>query len=402
MLWGDRAEGVTAVEVAAGSPAARAGIQRGDVLLAVNGAPVETPRRRRRIPAPRHDGHAPVVHAGAARHAAGAGRVARAGAARQLDVLRAGRRRPVHAAGRRVGSAAAARAIRRRCISSGCASRSSARSRSRSTARSIGSTGSSTGATPWRWRSLPPLLLHFTLVFPERPRGGRRGPNSSGSAAARCTCRRSSLGVARDRRRDARRGRRRRCSRARSTCSTAPSTLYLFLCAVGGARRAGPRVRRDHVADRRGGSFAGSPGARCSASGRSPFGYALPWALGVEPAARAAADGDSARPRAADLRVGHRALPAARRRGHHQARPRLHGLSGGERACCTSRCCGSTGFVFANDADQHNWVVALLATLVVVLLAQPVQGRRAERARPRVLSRSLRLPPRARRRSPAT
>ena len=31
------------------------------------------------------------------------------------------------------------------------------------------------------------------------------------------------------------------------------------------------------------------------------------------------------------------------------------------------------GFVFANDADPHNWIIALLATLVVVLLAQPVK-----------------------------
>ena len=42
VLWADRAEGVTAVEVAAGSPAARAGIQRGDVILAINGAPIES------------------------------------------------------------------------------------------------------------------------------------------------------------------------------------------------------------------------------------------------------------------------------------------------------------------------------------------------------------------------
>src|SRR5580765_3272700 len=41
VLWADRAEGVTAVEVAAGSAAARAGIQRGDVILAINGAPIE-------------------------------------------------------------------------------------------------------------------------------------------------------------------------------------------------------------------------------------------------------------------------------------------------------------------------------------------------------------------------
>ena len=33
----------------------------------------------------------------------------------------------------------------------------------------------------------------------------------------------------------------------------------------------------------------------------------------------------------------------------------------------------AAGAVFLRDADQHNWIVALLATLVVVLLAQPVK-----------------------------
>src|ERR1051325_9955271 len=41
VLWADRAEGVTVSEIADGSPAARAGLQRGDILLAVNGMPVE-------------------------------------------------------------------------------------------------------------------------------------------------------------------------------------------------------------------------------------------------------------------------------------------------------------------------------------------------------------------------
>src|SRR5881409_2627898 len=43
VLWGNRLEGLTAIEVAAGSAAASAGRQRGDVLLAVNGSPVLTP-----------------------------------------------------------------------------------------------------------------------------------------------------------------------------------------------------------------------------------------------------------------------------------------------------------------------------------------------------------------------
>src|SRR5882672_559806 len=43
VLWSSRAEGVTASEVAPGTAAAAAGIARGDVLLGVNGAPVQTP-----------------------------------------------------------------------------------------------------------------------------------------------------------------------------------------------------------------------------------------------------------------------------------------------------------------------------------------------------------------------
>ena len=42
VLWNARAEGVTAVLVAPGSAAARAGVEPGDVLLAVNGTPVQT------------------------------------------------------------------------------------------------------------------------------------------------------------------------------------------------------------------------------------------------------------------------------------------------------------------------------------------------------------------------
>src|SRR5450759_4674953 len=43
VLWSARAEGVVATESAPGSAAAAAGIERGDVLLVVNGSPVGTP-----------------------------------------------------------------------------------------------------------------------------------------------------------------------------------------------------------------------------------------------------------------------------------------------------------------------------------------------------------------------
>ena len=99
--------------------------------------------------------------------------------------------------------------------------------------------------------------------------------------------------------------------------------VYLFLCAVAAvvvlARAFGEIT-----------SLTGRRQLRWIAWGTvlgvGPFalGYALPWALGVESAAGAAADGRAARPGAAGVRVGDRALSPARRRSHHQARRRLH------------------------------------------------------------------------------
>src|SRR4030095_14198799 len=43
VLWNTRTEGLTAIEVAPGSAASAAGIERGDVLVAVNGEAVQTP-----------------------------------------------------------------------------------------------------------------------------------------------------------------------------------------------------------------------------------------------------------------------------------------------------------------------------------------------------------------------
>ena len=61
-----------------------------------------------------------------------------------------------------------------------------------------------------------------------------------------------------------------------------------------------------------------------------------------------------------------------------------------------------TGFVFISDADDHNWVIAAAGHARHRPARQACEGRGAECPRPRLLSRPLRLPPRARRRSRAT
>src|SRR5438105_1696331 len=43
VLWGERGRAVTALDVAAGSAAARAGVRPDDVLVSINGSRVETP-----------------------------------------------------------------------------------------------------------------------------------------------------------------------------------------------------------------------------------------------------------------------------------------------------------------------------------------------------------------------
>ena len=272
---------MTAVEVAPDSAAGKAGIQRGDVLVAVNGNPGRDARGSPRVPASRPGRHAAHLHAAAARRRSRRSTSRwRRSRRRRLDVLRPGGGRPLHAAGRRRRSGCAGRTIRRRCISSGCASRSSARSRSRSTARSIGSTGSSTGATRSRQALLPPLLLHFTLVFPQRPPWRTTRPMRSVLPLMYLPA------FAADRRPHRDRGGRpratARCSRGRSTSLDRAEPVYLFVCAAAAlvvlARAFGEIT-----------SLTGRRQLRWIAWGTAlgvgpfAFGYALPWALGVDP-----------------------------------------------------------------------------------------------------------------------
>ena len=116
--------------------------------------------------------------------------------------------------------------------------------------------------------ALPPLFLHFTLVFPERPRrwtARRRGPRARGWSPTR---RRSCSGS-------------RASSPSRAARATRRSFVriidaldrieFLYLAVVLHRRPGRPDARAVAGAarSRRGGSCAGSPGARRSAPGRS-------------------------------------------------------------------------------------------------------------------------------------
>ena len=108
VFWGARAEGVTAVTLTPGSAGDVAGIQRGDILIAVNGAPVETPAD---VVEHQHRGHAgtrltyTLIRLGTqqALEVSLAPRDPRV-----VDVFRPRGGRFVYAAGRRVGPPAAA------------------------------------------------------------------------------------------------------------------------------------------------------------------------------------------------------------------------------------------------------------------------------------------------------
>ena len=305
MLWSSRAEGVTAIEVAAGI-----GRRRGRHRARRRAARRQRRRRCRRPPTSSSTSIA--AHAGTRLaytllrlgHAPAARRLAGADAAAAARCISCSRR----SASSRCWSAprcgCGVRAIRRRCISSGCASRSSARSPSRSTARSIVSTGCSTGATRSRSPLLPPLLLHFTLVFPERPAQRRRRRRDAATLVVPLMYLPAlALGAAPHHRRDARRGVGRPAVLARaSSCSIARELVYLFVCGVV-ALVVLVRAFREIT------SLTGAPPAALDCVGhgarRRAVRVRLRAAVGARrrSAARAAVDGDSARPRAADLRV---------------------------------------------------------------------------------------------------
>ena len=177
---------------------------------------------------------------------------------------------------------------------------------------------------------LPPLFLHFTLVFPERPRSWLRtplGPRAAAVAVRAGAAPRASRAWSRWLARRWTRGSSRACiETARSLRAAATSPI----CFAGGLAGAAARVVATCARSPRGASCGGSSGARRSARFRSRVGYALPYALGVRADAADGAVGDPAEPRAARVRVGDRPLPADGRRGDRQARAGLRRGAGGD------------------------------------------------------------------------
>jgi PAS domain S-box-containing protein len=367
VLWGARAEGVTALEVAAGSAAAIAGIQRGDVILAIDGSPVESPSD---VVAYEHRGQPGSRLAYT---------LLRLGTRQALDVSLAPAPR-----GSSMYFVLAAVGLFTLLVGASVRVR---RPHDQATLHFFWLcvaffgvfTFSFTGPfdrLDWvfywgdavAFALLPPLLLHFTLVFPERP-GDEVSDWLVGlmylPAAAFCVTR--IVAVARG-------------AAGRVTGSWLSSAiewldrgenLYLFACCVAAAvvlARASRQIT----------SVTGRRQLRWIAwgtvLGAGPFalGYALPWAFGANPplAFQLTAVPLGLLPltfASAIIRYRLRDVEVIVKRG--LAFAAFFAAS----VALYFALARLTGFVFADDADRHNWIIALLATMVIVLLAQPVK-----------------------------
>jgi two-component system, NtrC family, sensor kinase len=365
VLWKARAEGVTAAEVSAGSPAAAAGVARGDVLVAVNGSPVEHP--------------SDVI---ALEHAGVAGTrlsytLVRLGSQQALEVTLAPSPHgsPMYFVLAAVGlfTLLVGASVRLR------------RPDDQATLHFFWLCVAFFGVFTFSFNGpfdrldwifywgdavamvlLPPLLLDFTVEFPERPPRSRPGWSrfvpyvyvpalALGAARVIVVTRGAVDGQA--------------FSRAVDLLERA-GHIYLFLCAMAALA----------VLTRAFGQITSETGQRQlrwiawgTALGVGPFAlfYALPWALGLDPPLMQL----TAIPlcvvpltyACAIVRYRLRDVEVIIKRG--LAYTAFLSAS----AVLYFAMLRLAGYLFANDADQHNWIVALLATFVVVLVAQPVK-----------------------------
>src|SRR5476649_2593723 len=374
VLWSARAEGVTATEVA-GTAAVAAGIQRGDVLLAVNGSPVQTPSD---VLEYLHRGHE--------------------GTRLVYTLLRSGVRQPLELAlapaprGTSMYYVFAAVGLFTLFVGASVRLR---RPRDQATLHFFWLCVAFFGVFTFSFNGpldrldwafywgdaiafalLPPLLLHFTMVFPERPNDERRTSNAErldslfvplmyvpalilGAARVIAVTRESQGSLSGP-----------LFSRVLEVIDGA-EPIYLFVyaaAALGELVRASREITS--VTARRQLRWI----AWGTALGVVPFGlgYALPWAFGVNPPLELQLTAvllgvvplcfacAIVRYRLSDVEViikrglGYTAFLGASAALYFALRK-------------------ITSFVFVSDVDNHNWVIAALATLVIVLLARPVK-----------------------------
>jgi|KBSSwiStaDraftv2_1062776.scaffolds.fasta_scaffold03307_2 PAS domain S-box-containing protein len=367
VLWGARPEGVTAVDVAPHSAADQAGVQPGDILLAVNGVPVQTPAD---VVAYQHRGHE--------------------GTELSYSFVRLGTRQAIQvslAAANRTSSmyfVLASVGLFTLLVGAWVRIR---RPRDQATLHFFWLCVAFFGAFTFSFNGpfdrldwafywgdavamalLPPLLLHFTLVFPERPPWRVSLPLAMllpivylpavvlGAARIVAIARGASDGPF--------------LSRALDLLDRA-EPAYLFLCAAAAVA----------VLIRAFGEISSLTGRRQlrwiawgTLLGVGPFalGYALPWAFGLNPplALQLTAIPLGLVPltfASAIVRYRLRDVEVIIKRGM------TYTAFLGASAALFIALQKVVGFFFHNDADAHTRIVALLATIIVVLIAQPVR-----------------------------
>jgi two-component system, NtrC family, sensor kinase len=368
VLWNTRAEGLTAIEVAPGSAGAAAGIERGDVLLAVNGEPVQT---RGEVVELQHRGHD--------------------GTRLSYALLRLGTRQALQvslAPAPRGGSmyfVLAAVGLFTLLVGASVRLR---RPDDQATLHFFWLCVAFFGVFSFSFSGpldrldwvfywgdaiafalLPPLLLHFALEFPERPESRTPGiglvtmmylPALALAAARVATVVQGSSGSLSGP----------LFSRWIDLLDRA-EPIYLMVCA---AAALGVLMR----AFRRITSVTGRRQLRWIAWGTAlgvgpfAFGYALPWALGVDPPLALQL---TAVPLGLVPLTFACAIVRYRLRDVEVIIKRALAYSAflGASAALYFALLKVAGYAFSSESDPHNWIVALLATTVIVLLARPVK-----------------------------
>ena len=365
VLWAARSEGVTAIEIAPTSSAAKAGVQYGDVLLAVNGSPVQTPADVIEFQHQSHEG----TRLGYTLLRLGTGE------ALEISLTPAPRAASMYFVLAAVGlfTLLVGASVRLR------------RPRDQATLHFFWVCVAFFGVFTFTvngpfdrldwifyWADavafalLPPLLLHFTLAFPERERGDRtRGVLIPLIYVPGCLLAAARIVAV---------------VRASSNGPLFSSTidrldrieqLYLSVCAVAAVAVLFRAFREiTSVTARR--QLRWIAWGTALGAGPFAFGYALPWAFGAEPpmALQLTAIPLGLVPltfASAIVRYRLRDVEVIVKRGLAYAAFLAASVA------LYAAMLKLTGFLVANESDEHTWIIALLATIVVVLLAQPVK-----------------------------